>query len=477
MMTLFTGALVFASCAAASAAWSLPARHSKLLHPPHSASRTRAQMRRWATPAGPAPGSHVFSPIDFGADPTGATDATAGVEAAVAALLAACNETTRPRLADWVRDCAGATLDLAGGEYLISAPLAIPPGYGDLHIMQGSLHASESFPRDRFLIEVGNSTSGGGGHNIDVSLSALFLNAFQAAGCIHTEDLQGGVVGPQVYAFNFSAFGILANAGFELSIMQTWAAEYWFDDPRKENGTLTTAVGIYKNGNDGVIDDCVIFSSKIGLWVGGEANQINAVHTWNLANGNGGTGILSTASQQRMTNCYLDWNDVVFMNPTQITFTGGFFLCGARIRLVAPADGVADGVYIAGNQLVGAYCHFSGYPAVQADGNFSSVADVSVVGTLADSGILVRGPTATLTQYASSPTSSFLFNFTERLLFDTAGASIVTIEVSLVLDTPGQAPVPFVARKADGALVRVDVAAPVTGAVTVVVDQSRRRGG
>ena len=474
---MHTAAAILFFSAPAFATWSLPARHSKLLHPPHAAARTRAQLRRWATPAGPAPGSRVFSPIDYGADPTGETDATAGVEAAVSALLGSCDEPSRPRLADYVRDCAGATLDLAGGEYLISAPLAIPPGYGDLHVMQGSLHASTAFPLDRYLIEIGNSTVGGSGHNIDVSLSALFLNAFQAAGCIHTEDLLGGVIGPQIYAFNFTKFGILANAGFELTIMQVWAAEFWFDDNRKENGTATgSAVGIYKDGNDGVVDDCVIFSSKIGLWIGGEANQINAIHTWNLANANGGTGILATAAQQRLTNCYLDWNDVVFTFPTQITFTGGFFLCGARIRLVAPADGVADGIYIAGNQFIGAYCHFSGYGAVQADGNFTSVADVSVVGTLADSGIIVRGPTATLTQYASSPTSSFLFNFTDRLLFDTTGAPIFTVSTSLVLDTPGQAPVPFVARKADGALVRVDVAEPITGAVTVVVDQSRRRG-
>jgi hypothetical protein len=344
--------------------------------------------------------------------------------------------------------------------------------------MQGSLHASADFPRDRYLIEVGNATVGGKGSNIDVSLSSLFLNAYQASGCIHTENLQGGVIGPQVYAFNFSAFGILASAGFELTIMQTWAAEFWFSDPRKENGTATgNATGIFKDGNDGVVDDCVIFSSKVGLWVGGAANQVNSVHTWNLANGNGGIGILATAPQQRYTACYLDWNDIVFTAPSRVSFTGGFFLCGARIRLVAPPDGVADGVYIAANQYIGAYCHFGGYSAVQADGDFSSVTDVSVVGTLAESGINVRGPTATLTQFASSPTSSFLFNFSNALLFDAAGVPITSITTSLVLDTPGQAPVPIVARKAEGALVRVDVAEAITGAVTVVVDQSKRRGG
>ena len=135
-----------------------------------------------------------------------------------------------------------------------------------------------------------------------------------------------------------------------------------------------------------------------------------------------------------------------------------------------------------GGAMPTTYPAFGGLPsqedgAVQADGDFSSVTDVSVVGTLAESGINVRGPTATLTQFASSPTSSFLFNFSNALLFDAAGVPITSITTSLVLDTPGQAPVPIVARKAEGALVRVDVAEAITGAVTVVVDQSKRRGG
>ena len=473
-----SAALALLACAAgAHASWSLPAHATKLLHPPHSAARTRAKLRRWAAPAGPAPGSRVFSPIDYGADASGATDATAGVAAAVAALLASCAEPTRARLADYVFDCAGATLDLSGGEYLISAPLAIPPGYGDLHVMQGSLHASAAFPRDRFLIEVGNSTVGGRGNNIDVSLSALFLNAYQAAGCIHTESLLGGVIGPQVYAFNFSQFGILASAGFELTIMQVWAAEFWFSDNRKENGTATgNATGIFKDGNDGVVDDCVIFSSKIGLWVGGEANQINDIHTWNLANANGGTGILATRAQQRFTGCYLDWNNIVLTYPTRISFTGGFFLCGARIVIQAPADGVVDGVYIAANEFIGEYCHFGGYGAVESSGAFASVSDVTVAGTLAEPGIFVRGPQATLTAHATAPTASFEFNFTNRLLFDTAAVPIQSISASVVLDAPGQAPVAVAARRAVGAVVRVDVAEPITGSVTVVVDQSERRG-
>ena len=95
------------------------------------------------------------------------------------------------------------------------------------------------------------------------------------------------------------------NRGFELTVMQSWVGEFWFSDRRKENGTASTALGIDKNSNDGDVIDVVVFSSRIGLVVNGEANWISAVHTWNLADGNGGIGILVNRSQVRLDGNYL----------------------------------------------------------------------------------------------------------------------------------------------------------------------------
>lgn len=255
-------------------AWTLPSHHRKLLHPPHSKAITRAKMAKWAT-SSVDPSSRVFSPLSYGGDPTGLIDSTEAIAKTVTALLASCNSYSQQHLASWVVDCDGATLDLSGGNYLISAPLSIPPGYGNLHVMQGSLVASLTFPSDRYLIEVGNATVGGTGNNIDIYLSSLFLDAYQVAkGCIHTENVQGGVLGPQIYMFNFTAFGAHISRGFEVTLMQAWAGEYFWGTPKKENGTASVAVGVYKDGNDGVVDDLVVFSSKVGLWVGGEANQV-----------------------------------------------------------------------------------------------------------------------------------------------------------------------------------------------------------
>jgi hypothetical protein len=295
---------------AALAAWTLPPARlpfARLLPPPgHGVARARAHLLSWGPAPSPPAGARVFSPLDFGGDPSGLTDSTAAVQGAVAALLADCSAARR--LANWVRDCGGAVLDLSGGEYLVSAPLAIPPGYGNLHVMQGSLLASAAFPPARSLIEVGNMTASGAGTNIDVQLSGLFLDASHvAAGCIHTDNLQGGVIGPQVYLLGFTSTGARVTKGFEVTVMQAWAAEFWYGDPRKEDGNATgNTTGIFKEGNDGVVTDCVIFSSRIGLWVAGGANAVSTVHTWNLATGHGGIGILSSVPQTRFTDCYLD---------------------------------------------------------------------------------------------------------------------------------------------------------------------------
>ena len=85
-------------------------------------------------------------PSDFGADPTGATDSTAAFAQAMAALLTA--RGPRHTMADNNTDLGGATLDLSGGTYLISAPLVIPGGNGNLHIVDGTLRASPTFPGD-----------------------------------------------------------------------------------------------------------------------------------------------------------------------------------------------------------------------------------------------------------------------------------------------------------------------------------------
>jgi hypothetical protein len=70
-------------------------------------------------------GGSPIVPADFGADPTGTKDSTAAMQAAMSALLS--RRGPPVSMASNITDLGGATLDLSGGSYLISAPLVIPP--------------------------------------------------------------------------------------------------------------------------------------------------------------------------------------------------------------------------------------------------------------------------------------------------------------------------------------------------------------
>jgi hypothetical protein len=485
---LFLLALSASTAVSASYRPSLP---RSLLHPSHSPGssiRYRKAMSSWSESPSSVPSStRTFSPVDFGGDPTGVADSTAAIAAAVSALLNA-SRTAGVRDANGILDCGGSILDLQGGEYLTSSPLVIPAYYGNLEVRAGTLRASASFPVDRFLVEVGR----GGqldGNNVDVSLSGLFLDASQVAlGCINATGLFGGVIGPQIYAFNFTGVGIEVLSGHEVTVMQTWVGEYWWSDKRKENGTASTAVGIRVDGNDHIVDDVIVFSSHVGLEVTGGANLISTVHTWNLANGNNGTGILVNTSQARLVNVYLDWTDLRIVAPppgtagglARVTVTDSFFLCGGRIQLLntdPTRSSDADGILIDGAQFIVSYCHFSGFNAVEAVGLWGGqITDVTVQGILAEPGVGVTSTVMTTTVSSATPTKKFTANFTSLLLFDVSRVPIQTVTYALVL-ADGATPVPAHAvRPIEGGIVTVETSSPVAGSVTITVDQSKRRG-
>lgn len=116
-------------------------RARRLLHPAHAATEPPTAH------AGP-----LFRPTDFGADATGKQDASNAFDAAVAAMLARAGSR---ELASGNRDLGGATLDLSGGTYLISEPVHIPMLHANFRITGGTLRAAASFPKDRYMIEIG----------------------------------------------------------------------------------------------------------------------------------------------------------------------------------------------------------------------------------------------------------------------------------------------------------------------------------
>lgn len=164
----------------------------------------------------------TYSPVDFGADPTGQTDSTAAFAAAMAAVVNVTGRAARP-MASGIVNLGGATLDLGGGQYLIGAPLVIPPFTGNVRIRGGTLRASASFPGARFLIEVGDSACTPKGSqgvcNEFVAVEDMFLDGGHvAAGGIAVYKTMGTTVGPSAFITGFNVAGVLVEAGHETMV-------------------------------------------------------------------------------------------------------------------------------------------------------------------------------------------------------------------------------------------------------------------
>jgi hypothetical protein len=105
--------------------------------------------------------SPILSPIEFGADPTGKKDSTAAFQKVIQTMLAICDDRSffNVDMADNIKNCGSVTLDLQGGEYILSAPLDIPMYYGNLNMERGTIRASPTFPRDQWMVQVGHSSN------------------------------------------------------------------------------------------------------------------------------------------------------------------------------------------------------------------------------------------------------------------------------------------------------------------------------
>ena len=77
------------------------------------------------------------------------------------------------------KSAGGCEVDLDGGQYLTSQQLYIPVNISNLRIGGGSLIASPSFPKDEYMIKVGDMYScmnPQGSCNEDLGFPELFLD-------------------------------------------------------------------------------------------------------------------------------------------------------------------------------------------------------------------------------------------------------------------------------------------------------------
>jgi hypothetical protein len=169
-------------------------------------------------------------PVDFGADPTGRSDSTKAFEKATAVLFNVSAYASHD-MASGIHNLGGATLDLNGGEYLISEPIHVPPLVGNVRIRGGTLRASESFPIDSFLIEIGGNEvscvpkDSQGVCNEFVVVEDIFLDSSHVArGGISVNKTMGTTIGPSIFITGFTGYGVQvgiflsARTSFSLSL-------------------------------------------------------------------------------------------------------------------------------------------------------------------------------------------------------------------------------------------------------------------
>ncbi|XP_066345935.1 polygalacturonase QRT3-like isoform X1 [Miscanthus floridulus] len=404
--------------------------------------------------------ARVYHVTDYGADPTGATDATAAINKAIADAF---RPPTNATMTGGIPDLGGAEVHLDGGTYLIKGPLSLPAsGGGNFKIHSGSLRASDDFPTDRYLIELSASKSGGG-RSYDyeyATLRDLMLDcSYRGGGVTVVDSLRVAI--DNCYVAHFASDGIAVRGGHETFIRNTFLGQHMTagGDPGERGFTGT---GIHLDGNDNSVSDVVIFSAATGIMVTAPANSISGVHCYNKATGFGGMGIylkIPGLTQAWISNCYMDYTSIVAEDPVLLHVSGSFFLGDANVVLKA-VNGVARGIQVVGNIFSG---RDKGVDIVQLDGKFTTVDQVYVQQNSA-TGMTIKSTSARAS--AEGNGSSWTLDFSPVLLFPDR---IGHVQYSLVAgdEFPGQT-----LRNVSGNQVVVATDKAVSATVHVLVDQN-----
>lgn len=431
-------------------------------------------------------------PSDFGADPTGAKDSTAAFAAAMAVLLR--QRGPRHTTAANITDLGGATLDLSGGTYLISAPIVIPAFYANVQIVKGTLRASASFPAARFLVEIGSKDCKpmlpSGASDIQAScgqfinLSEMFFDASHvAAGGVKVSNTMGTTIGPSVFFTGFTVAGVHLDGGHECMIQQGWFAECeWSDargricqeDPDAPGGNKSHSVGILIDAPDNIVTDVIVFEyTHIGIQVNGAANLLQGVHTWNAGvyvNNpdrylwKDGIGIAITAHQNRLIACYLDYSSLAVTDPNELVVQNTFFL-GVPAVFIADKATTIQGVQMHGNTY---NTGGAGLNSIHVDPKFVDGERCDVSEGVAPPGKVLQTTRASATvSHMDSAVTEFKFNFPALML-----PQIEEVEYTFTAASEDEPWVQHRALKPNGTSVTVQMSAAVRGQVTMRVAQA-----
>jgi hypothetical protein len=154
-----------------------------------------------------------------GADPTGLDDST---KAFAAAMVDALTRGSGHIMGDNVTDLGGVVVDPEGGEYLIGAPIVLPPMFGNIRFQRGTIRATPSFPAESYLIEIGAEKCVQGGQgccNEHIGFENMLLDAsLVALGGMRINNTVDTVVGPHMIFVGFLEAGLTIHGGHESTV-------------------------------------------------------------------------------------------------------------------------------------------------------------------------------------------------------------------------------------------------------------------
>ena len=219
-------ALIFATLTAASEVGSLHRQRvlpvgssppALSLAPDTSTARGRACLDSPTRP------QYVINPADYGADPTGATDATAVLQQCVNLLWNASRSGSVLARTQQL-DLGGATLDLAGGIFLLSTPVVFPEGGArNFQVRGGTLRAGSNFPMAGFLFELNYSESS---YVENAAFHDVVFDGgehLRGGGLLSVENLHMRVQG--CWFLRFGTVGLSVLNGHEFYVDDTYASQ------------------------------------------------------------------------------------------------------------------------------------------------------------------------------------------------------------------------------------------------------------
>lgn len=403
--------------------------------------------------------NRVFCPTDYGADPMGIKDSSQALSQTIKAAL-----NTVHNYAETLKDLGGTVIDFGGGEYAVSRPVIFPPGYSNFLIMDGTLRALPNFPKGKALLQIGDASTAKGESNQDVSIQRLTLNGSNIVGtALAVENVQDVNIGPGIMVFGFTQFGITMNgtgAGF---IHDSWLGQFL---PRTQGTPTAIAIYLDNQQHDCYVEDVIIWSGLIGVWSRNGANQLQGVHTWNLATNLGGTGIILESGQGRVVNCYLDFNPLVIVDPKGAIVTNTLFLAKANLVLRNGGSNGVHGLTVANNWWSSEMKYVN--ETIVLNGKFDWIHDTFMEGNSIDSKWIAKSTRATRTANITAGETKIALDFSPDLLFDVPiQEAFCSVQAS---EYVGHVIHPLVSR-----VVTVELSKSVPGGkVTCSVDQSKR---